>query len=45
MDAVYNHTGEGRTFFDNVDDALFSYALIDNNSYYKLAQNAQYTNH
>lgn len=45
MDVVYNHTGEGRTFGDNEDAALFSYALIDNNSYYKLAQNAHYTNH
>ena len=45
MDVVYNHTGEGRTYEENDDANLFSYALIDNKSYYKLAQNAHYTNH
>lgn len=45
MDVVYNHTGEGGTFGDNEDARLFSYALIDNKNYYKLAQNAHYTNH
>ena len=30
---------------DNEDANLFSYALIDNSNYYKLAQNAHYTNH
>ncbi len=45
LDVVYNHTGEGGTYGDNEDANLFSYALIDNKSYYKLAQNAHYTNH
>ncbi len=45
LDVVYNHTGEGKTYGDNEDANLFSYALIDNKSYYKLAQNAHYTNH
>lgn len=45
LDVVYNHTGEGATYSDNEDANLFSYALIDNKSYYKLAQNAHYTNH
>ncbi len=45
MDVVYNHTGEGRIYGDNEDAQLFSYALIDNKNYYKLAQNAHYTNH
>lgn len=45
MDVVYNHTGEARIYGDNEDANLFSYALIDNSNYYKLAQNAHYTNH
>ena len=45
LDVVYNHTGEGATYSDNEDANLFSYALIDNKNYYKLAQNAHYTNH
>ena len=45
LDVVYNHTGEGKTYGDNDDANLFSYALIDNKNYYKLAQNAHYTNH
>ena len=45
MDVVYNHTGEAKTYGDNEDANLFSYALIDNRHYYKLAQNAHYTNH
>ncbi|MCD8025255.1 MAG: hypothetical protein LUE64_06955, partial [Candidatus Gastranaerophilales bacterium] len=45
LDVVYNHTGEARVWGENDDAALFSYALIDNKNYYKLAQNAHYTNH
>lgn len=45
LDVVYNHTGEGRIYGNNDDANLFSYALIDNKNYYKLAQNAYYTNH
>ncbi len=45
LDVVYNHTAEGKTYGDNEDANLFSYALIDNKNYYKLAQNAHYTNH
>lgn len=45
MDVVYNHTGEGKIYENNEDANLFSYALIDNKNYYKLAQNACYTNH
>ena len=45
LDVVYNHTGEGGTYSNNDDARLFSYALIDNKSYYKLAQNGHYTNH
>ncbi len=45
LDVVYNHTGEGATYGNNDDANLFSYALIDNKNYYKLAQNAHYTNH
>lgn len=45
MDVVYNHTGEGKTYRDKEDANLFSYALVDNKSYYKLAQNTYYTNH
>ena len=41
MDVVYNHTGEARIHWHNNDDAsLMSYALIDNQSYYKLTGNA-----
>lgn len=38
LDVVYNHTGEGRIFEKNNNDAyLLSYALIDNAHYYKLS--------
>ena len=41
MDVVYNHTGEARIHWHNNDDAsLLSYALIDNQSYYKLVSNS-----
>lgn len=41
MDVVYNHTGEARIHWHNNDNAsLMSYALIDNQSYYKLTTNA-----
>ena len=37
MDVVYNHTGEARIHHhNNYDASLMSYALIDNQSYYKL---------
>ncbi len=40
LDVVYNHTGEARIYNnDNNDCCLFSYALIDNSSYYKLVTN------
>ena len=43
MDVVYNHTGEARIFNNNNEDAcLFSYALIDNQSYYKLSDGKYY---
>ena len=43
MDVVYNHTGEARIFNNDNDDAcLFSYALIDNQSYYKLKDSKYY---
>jgi len=43
LDMVYNHTGEGGLVNHNVDDAnLFSYALIDNSSYYKVFKNGYY---
>ncbi|MBQ8847489.1 MAG: hypothetical protein IJ003_00925 [Candidatus Gastranaerophilales bacterium] len=43
LDMVYNHTGEGGLVNHNVDDAnLFSYALIDNSSYYKVYKNGYY---
>ncbi len=43
MDVVYNHTGEARIFNNDNDDAcLFSYALIDNQSYYKLTNGKYY---
>ncbi len=43
LDMVYNHTGEAGLVNHNVDDAnLFSYALIDNQSYYKTYKNGYY---
>lgn len=43
LDMVYNHTGEAGLVNHNVDDAnLFSYALIDNASYYKTYKNGYY---
>lgn len=46
LDMVYNHTGEGGLVNHNVDDAnLFSYALIDNASYYKNMKNGYYRSH
>ncbi len=43
MDVVYNHTGEARIHWDDNEDAtLMSYALIDNQSYYKLSQGKYY---
>ena len=43
LDMVYNHTGEGGLVNHNLDDAnLFSYALIDNSSYYKVYKNGYY---
>lgn len=43
LDVVYNHTGEARIFHNDSEDAcLMSYALIDNNSYYKLSKDNYY---
>ena len=43
LDMVYNHTGEAGLVNHNVDDAnLFSYALIDNSTYYKTYKNGYY---
>ena len=43
MDVVYNHTGEARIHHhDNNDASLMSYALIDNQSYYKLNNKKYY---
>ena len=43
MDVVYNHTGEARIHWcDNNDASLMSYALIDNQSYYKLTDKKYY---
>ena len=43
LDMVYNHTGEGGLVNNNPDDAkLLSYALIDNQTYYKTYHNGYY---
>ena len=43
LDMVYNHTGEAGLANNNPDDAmLFSYALIDNSTYYKTYENGYY---
>lgn len=43
LDMVYNHTGEAGLVNHNAEDAnLLSYALIDNNSYYKIYKNGYY---
>ncbi len=43
LDVVYNHTGEARIYNGNPDDVnLFSYALIDNQIYYKSDKNGFY---
>lgn len=43
MDMVYNHTGEAGLVKDNPEDAiLLSYALIDNQTYYKTYHNGYY---
>ncbi len=43
LDMVYNHTGGAGLVNHNLDDAnLFSYALIDNSSYYKVYKNGYY---
>lgn len=43
LDMVYNHTGEAGLINDNPDDTkLLSYALIDNQTYYKTYHNGHY---
>jgi len=43
LDMVYNHTGEAGLVDNNPDDAiLLSYALIDNQTYYKTYHNGYY---
>ncbi len=43
LDMVYNHTGEAGIINNNPDDAvLLSYALIDNQTYYKTYHDGRY---
>ncbi len=43
MDIVFNHTGEARTYSTPNDADLMSYALIDNQTYYKQTSDNFYT--
>ncbi|MBR1617547.1 hypothetical protein IJ670_05280, partial [bacterium] len=46
LDMVFNHTGEGANINDDADDAVgLSYALIDNEQYYKTKLNGLYRSH